>query len=552
MRCLAKRPADRFQTAAELLAALEPLATPASGITPTHTQPIQAHRRRIGPWLAVAAAVLLVGVVGWKFVGRGGNSSVHTIAVLPFDNVAHDTADDYLADGMANEVRSGLMKLPGLSVKARTSSDAAKGKPVREAGALLNVGALLQGSFRHTADKTTVTVELVNVPDESALWTASFILPADGNFAAAQDSITAAVAAALHLARTTGVESAQAQRGTRNGDAYDLFLKGKFFFGKRGSENLQRSVTYYRNALALDPTFARAEAALAMAYTVLPSYEAVGSTDSLIREAARLARHALTIDSTVAEAHLALGSSLNGMLRPIEAEPQFAAAVALDPRNVTARQWHGDNLAQLGRFDEAIREGRESTELDPLSAVAGNDLSYSLLGAGQYAAAARTSRRAVELDSTMSYAGIYLGVAYAFQQQVDSAAAAFERVFRRDSAAPQARAYHVWRFALLGRWADADRELAEVERRSTGDGRDLDLSIAYAGVGNRKAALDAIEHGVRQHDFYFAVTMIGCDPTFAQLRQEPRLPELLKIAEQGSCTGSVNWPIPPRPGSAKR
>jgi TolB-like protein/tRNA A-37 threonylcarbamoyl transferase component Bud32 len=552
MRCLAKRPADRWQTAGELHAALEPFATPSSGITPVQTQPVRAVRpqRRL-PELGIAVVVIvLVVIAAWRLTsGHGGSKgSARAIAVLPFDNATRDTAFDYLADGIANDVRSGLMKLPGLSVKARTSSEAAKGKPVHDAGALLNVGVVLQGEFRHAADKTTVTVELVNVSDESALWTGSFVLPADGNFAAAQDSITAAVSKALHLQATAGAATALVQRGTNNAEAYDLYLKGQHFFAERGGANLRRAIDYYQMAIARDSNFARAYAGLSMLITILPSYVQFtsDSTTALMSEASRLAHRALAIDPTLVEGHLALANVLQTETDLVSAEPEFLAALAGDPRNVTAHQWHGNNLTLLGRVDEGIREGRAAVDLDPLSAVAGNDLAYNLMSAGQFDEAIRVGHRALELDSTLIYSGEYTAVAFAFAGQRDSAAKVFEHFFRADSMGPYVRAYHVWEFALMGRWADAQRELATIEGSVAGGSRDMDLAVANLALGNKGAALDAIERAARAHSFYASTEAFACDPTFALLRSEPRLIAVVKQMGQGVCNRTDKWPIPAR------
>ncbi|HEY3934388.1 MAG TPA: protein kinase [Gemmatimonadales bacterium] len=552
MRCLAKRPADRWQTAAELHAALEPFATPSVGITPTQTQPVKAVTlpRRM-PWLAVGVAgVALVAVVAWRITaGRDGSKgAVRAIAVLPFDNATPDTAFDYLADGIANDVRSGLMQLPGLSVKARTSSEAAKGKPVHDAGALLNVGVVLQGEFRHASDKTTVTVELVNVSDESALWTGSFVLPADGNFAAAQDSITAAVSKTLHLQSPAGAVTAQAQRGTNDPEAYDLYLRGQHFFAERGAPSLRRAIDYYRQAIARDSNFARAYANIAMVLTVLPSYVQLGgdSATSILSDAARLAHRALAIDPALVEGHLALGNVLQTEMDAASAEPEFVAALAGDPRSATAHQWHGNNLTLLGRIDDAIREGRAAVDLDPLSAVADNDLAYNLLSAGRLAEAIRVSHRALELDSTMIYPRAYAGVAFAFSGQRDSAVKSFEKLFLADSMGPFTRAYHVWEFALLGRWSDAERELGAIERMPIGGSHDVDLAIANLALGNKGAALDALEDAAKTRSFYATTEVIGCDPTFSSLKSEPRFAPILKQLGQQLCSGAATWPIPAR------
>ena len=549
MRCLAKRPADRWQTAGELHAALEPFGTPSSGITPVQTQPVRTAALRPRAWWLLAAGVGLVMlgvVIVPRMTGRGGSPAPRAIAVLPFENVAKDTGFDYLADGIANDVRSGLMKLPGLSVKARTSSEAAKGKPVREAGTLLNVGVVLQGEFRHAADKTTVTVELVKVADESALWTGTFTMPADGNFSAAQDSITAAVGKALHLGSTGGAGSAEQQRGTAEMQAYDDYLKGQFFFAKRGGENLLHAVDYFKRAIARDPKFARAHAGLAMVYSILPGYTQVGGGDSLPRESERFARQALALDSMLVDGHIALANALVAEAHPAAAEPEFRRALALDPRNAIAHQWLGASLSLLARGEEAVREGRTAVELDPLSAVAENDLAYSLVSAGRYDEALTVARRIRELDPAFAFVDYYGGLAFAFGRQPDSAIASFQRFFLLDSMAPEARAMHVWRFALANDWIAAEGEFKALDRTIKAGSRDLDLAIALIALGDRNAALGALEREAGRRSFYLAGTAIGCDPSFIPLRSEPRFIAVMKAMGQAMCTGTVKWPIPSR------
>lgn len=550
MRCLAKRPADRFQTAGELLAALEPFGTPSSGITPTQTRPITAVKpRRPLPMIAAAAVLLLVAAAGyWRFGrGDGVSTSTQAIAVLPFDNVARDTAFDYLADGVANDVRSALMHLPGLIVKARTSSEAARGKPVHDAGTMLKVGVILQGTYRRAGEQTNVTVDLVNVADEAALWTGNFTLPADGNFAAAQDSITAAVRNALHLAAAGGGSASQ-QRGTNDMAAYDDYLKGQFLFAKRGGDNLLRAVAYFKRAIARDAKFARAYAGLAMVYGILPGYTQVGSTDSVAREAERFARQALAIDATVVDGRLALANALAAQAQPAEAEQEFRKALILDPRNATAHQWIGAVLNVLGRHDEAIREGRAAVDLDPLSAVARNDLAYSLVSAGRYDEALTETRRLRELDARFAFVDFYAGLAFAMGQQTDSATAAFDRFFKLDSMAPEARAMQVWRFALAADWPAAERELNALTRTIVGGSRDIDIAIASVALGDRESALAALEREGARRSYYLATLAVGCDPTFIPLRSEPRFLAVVKAAGQQTCTGPTKWPIPARPG----
>jgi serine/threonine-protein kinase len=549
MRCLAKRPADRFQTASELLAALEPFTTPSIGVTPTHTAPTRAVRRPLPLRSAIAALVViaLVAVAWWQFGprhNRGGTT--RAIAVLPFTNVSHDTADDYLADGIANDVRDGLMELPGLTVKARTSSEAAKGKPVHEAGALLNADVLLQGEYRRTAAHVTVTVDLVKVNDESALWSHDYTLPPDGNFAAAQDSIATAVSQALHLAVSKGSPDAASQRGTTDIAAYDLYLKGQYFFARRNSANLAHAIEYYQQAIAKDSNFARAWADLAVTESVFPSYVETNS-DSALRMAEQHARRALAIDPSLADAHLALANALTSSLQPAAAEPEYLAAEAADPRNATVHQWHGDNLNVLGRSDDAMREGKAALALDPLSAVAWNDYAYILESAGKYADALAATHRELELDPSLEYGYQYAGIAYLFSGNVDSARGNLDKSFLIDSTAPGMRSNRIWALVLAGQWAAAAAQRAIIARSEHGT-RDFDLAVADIALGDTASALDNMERALRDRSYYLAVSSLGCDPTFSMLWNQPRFVAVAKAVGQPICNRPTRWPMPAPPG----
>ncbi len=552
LRCLEKRPADRWQHAGELRAALEPFATPAGGVTPTDTAPPRTMPMRRSRWILGAAglAIVLAALAWWRLATGRGSSSIRAIAVLPFDDVGHDTADDYLADGMANDIREALMKLPDLTVKARTSSEAERDRPIREAGARLHVGALLQGEFHPSGDHVTVTVDLVKVEDESGLWSHDYVLPADGNFSSAQDSITAAVATALRLPAPKELRGSAERRGTRDQAAYDLYLRGQYLFARRGADNLERAIDDFHRAIARDPNFARAYAGLSMVEGVLPAYLEVHS-DSIVRDAERMAHRALALEPDLADGHLALASALTGELRPAEAQAEYRAALALDPDNSTAHQWYADALGVLGRPEEAIREGQAAVALDPLSAVAWNDLSYAYLCADRFAEAITAARRALELDPTFIYSQLYLAIAEAFAGRPDSAAVQFERAFETDSTFPYARVFRVWRFALESRWADAEREAAIARRVETGDSRAYGIAVVQLALGNKRAALDATERAVRARSFYVGQASLGCDPTMSLLRSEPRFAVIVKEAGQGMCSHRPAWPIPPRPDAGR-
>ncbi len=168
---------------------------------------------------------------------------------------------------------------------------------------------------------------------------------------------------------------------------------------------------------------------------------------------------------------------------------------------------------------------------------------------GDITEAADAARRTLELDPSFSYANMYLGEAMMFANQPDSAGAAFERLFQADSMAPSARAFRVVEFALAGKWPEAQHEAALVDQTITGGSRDVDLAIAQVALGNKGAALDALQRAVDKHSFYIAAGPLECDPIFSPLKGDPRFTAMVKQAGQGMCPGTPRWPIPARPGA---
>ncbi|MEJ7812004.1 MAG: protein kinase, partial [Gemmatimonadaceae bacterium] len=386
MRLLAKDPAERPQSADEVLQALDAVPTPAGGTLLSRTPPGGAELPRRRRWPVVVAAAALLAALGaggyaaWRGTpalgdrrGAGGERApavIRAVAVLPFVNTSGDVADDYFSDGLTDELAHALARLPGLRLTGRTSSYAFKGKAVgaQEIGRALGVDALVNGTVRRAGDRMRVSAQLVSVADGTVRWD-SVYESRSGDVFAVQDEVTRAVAAALAPAlgdRGVGATAAAAQggRGTTDAEAYELYLKGRYHYLERGRANVARSITYYRQAVARDPAFARAHAGLALAYGVLPVYVA-DPTDSATALFAASAERALVLDSTLADAQLALSLALVRGLRFPEAEARFRAALAVDPSSVTGRQALGMLLLTFGRTDEALVELRHARELDP-------------------------------------------------------------------------------------------------------------------------------------------------------------------------------------------
>lgn len=543
MRCLEKRPSDRWQSASQLHTALEPFAAASTGITPTDT-PLHVRQSAGFPkWLAgAAAAVVLIAAVAWFATGRRASASdgaPSSIAVIPFENLSSDTSMVYFASGMADEMANALSSIPGLRVMARTSAAAFEGKhsTPQEIGHALNVDVVLMGSVRRNGDRLLVSAHVDRTSDGSQMFAERYDT-VYANVFNVQESLARGVANRLQASLTPGAKTnVHALRGTDDVAAYDLYMKGEYLFAKRGGENLKQAIRYFDQAIARDPTFARAHAGKAMVYSILPGWTQADNT--VLQQAEASARRAIELDSSLVEGRIALANTLNAQGHSAQAEQQFAAALAMDPGNATGHQWRGANLGYQARGEDAIREGKMATKLDPLSAVAFSDLEFSSLLAHRWAGAIEAFHGAVKIDPEIVQTYITAGVAYAELGKPDSAERAWDRAYQLDPMVPGARAYHVWRYAIAGKRAEAQKAFEEFDRTITGNSRLGDMVIAQLGLGNRAAALDALEAAAKQRSFYVTTAGLGCDPTFAALRTEPRFLAVVKQLGQEMCADNA-------------
>ena len=424
MRCLEKKPADRWQSADELVRQFELMATPSGGMAPTVAIP--AARRRIpswGGWLAGAGALVVLLTGAYLLKGRGSAPSVDrvtsetaSIAVLPLTNVGGDAKNEYFSDGMTDELATALGKIPGLRVASRTSSYAFKGKnvDVGQIGQALKVGTVLEGTVRRDGNRLRVSVQLTKVSDGLALWSDTYERQATDVFQV-QDDVAKSVVAALSPTLGTQVKTTEAKsaaaRGTENLQAYDLYLRGQFLWHGRRSDGLKQAAEYFKQAVALDPKFARAYASLALTYALYSDYAGMQPREALplVQQAAG---RALALDNTLAEPHAALATAYQYVARYGAADEEFRRAIRLDPRYPTAHQWYGGHLLLTGRIQEAIDELSKARDLDPLSPIISANLASALAFAGRREEALAAARRAVELAPSvaamrMNYSGTW-------------------------------------------------------------------------------------------------------------------------------------------------
>jgi TolB-like protein/Tfp pilus assembly protein PilF len=359
--------------------------------------------------------LLLMAGLGYLLYERGfgrahAGQAHNSVAVLPFTNLSGDPARDYFSDGMSEELLNLLARVPGLQVASRTSSFAYKGRnlDIREVGRELGVETVLEGSVRQSGDQVRITAQLIDAETGFHLWSETYDRKLADIFQV-QDEIAAAIVTKLRieLAPQDQQMAVRDKAPTQNVQAYELYLQGRSVWKRRGEENLLRAVDLYQKALGLDPGFARAHAALASAYVVLPGYtKEEGDEDEFLPLAVASARQALSIDPNIGEAHAVLAqiSAQRGNL--LDAESGFFFAISLEPNEPTPHHWYSLLLGQVGRIGAAVEQARRALELDPTSPVIASNLANVYLMAGDDEQALRFNRLAVDLGISKKNAGV--------------------------------------------------------------------------------------------------------------------------------------------------
>ncbi len=355
-----------------------------------------------------------------------------SLAVLPFTSPDRDSVNAYFGAGMAEELTTAFARVPGIRVASNGSASRLRdaGTSDAELARRLEVQTLIEGTVRRSGDRIRVTARLVNPNDGTVLWTDQY----DRRMAEVfdvQDQMAQAIVTALRptFVDTAQLAAAKAVRGTADLEAYDLYLKGRYNWERRGESGLTTAIGYFQQALARDSSFARAWAGLSMSQVLLPLFVNL-SADSLLSLASRNAERAVRLDSTLAEGHLAWAYALRGQWRWQESEYQFKKALALAPEDARIHHWYAVLLYVIGRTDEAVDQLTTAIRLDPQSPSIANDLAYATYTAGRYDEALIVARHAWTMDTTRSDCSLQLGMIQLALGRPDSALTAFEGASR--------------------------------------------------------------------------------------------------------------------------
>ncbi|MGC1257329.1 MAG: tetratricopeptide repeat protein [Candidatus Acidiferrales bacterium] len=494
-------------------------------------------------WLWAAAAVVSVMAIAsvlaiwkWPRTRPSAQAAAHNgrtmLAVLPFDNLTGDETQDYFSDGLTEEMIAQLGKLDAeeFGVIARTSVMHYKhtSEKMDQIGSELGVQYVLEGSVRRDADKVRISAELIEVGGQRQLWAQEYDRELT-NLLVVQAEIAQEISDSIELTLGSAQRGDAVRRAALTPAAYrayDLYLKGLYFWNKRTAPGLEQASAYFQQAIAEDPSYAPAYAGLANSYSLTASYS-VAPAATLMPKARTAAVKALELDDRLPEAHCALALVLeNYDFDWNTAEKEYRRAIALNPNYATAHQWYAELLMWRGRFDEALRESEAARKLDPLSLIIATDQGALFYFSRQYDRAIEQLEGVLELDPTFPRAHLVVN-AYVEDGRYAEALASLDRWQRAIGTVPVKSAFLAFIYGRSGQKQRARAELKKLEAENRKEPVDsASMAFANLGVGDNQAALDWLEKAYAQRSN--GLTSLKVEPGYDPLRGDPRFQELLQ------------------------
>jgi TolB-like protein/DNA-binding winged helix-turn-helix (wHTH) protein len=502
-----------------------------------------SHGRGARHWRAVVIAsatvalVLIAVYVIWPWRSRPGPAEQPgriMIAVLPFENFTGDPGQEYFSDGLTEEMISQLGDLDPahLGVIARTSVMHYKHsqESIPQIGKDLGVQYVIEGSVRRDSERVRITAQLIQVKDQSHLWAREYDREL-GHLLELQAGIAREVANEIEFS-LSGRRPIEATRETaappepKSYEAYDLYLKGRYFWNKRTAEGFRQAADYFQQAVDKDPNYGRAYAGLADTFTLVSTWY-IGPQSEFMPKARTAALRALELDESLAEAHASLALiKENYDYDWPGSEKEFRRAIQLGPQYATAHQWYAEFLSWQGRFGEAFAESEQARQLDPLSLIIASDYASILYNSRQYDSAVKQCLSVLELDPNFHHARDLLIPSYLRLGRYDEAVAEINRWAARDQG-PWAWASRATVYSRLGRAGEARRQLVKIEQLpGSRPDRTPALLIAYSGTGQKERVIELLQRASSEHSN--AVVQIKVDPMYDPVRNDPRFKELLR------------------------
>jgi serine/threonine protein kinase/Tfp pilus assembly protein PilF len=491
---------------------------------------IKTHRRAV----IAALLVLIIGVVVLTYFltrnrtanNSGGNTTIDSLAVLPFANTSQDPNAEYLSDGITESLINTLSQLPSLRVLSRSAAFRYKGQDIdaKKVGADMNVRAVLKGGVKQLGDQLVVNVELIDARDNHQIWGDQYVRKF-ADVLSVQRDIVQEVSGKLRLKLSSVEQQKLAKRPTDNPEAYRLYLLGKYSAVKMTPESFAKGIKDLQQAIDLDPNYALAYSGLAFYYVqsldqILPPKEAMPkSRDAAIK--------ALALDDSLAEAHVALAYVYwQYDWDWSRAEQEFRRALELDPNNPDTHGPYGFFLALMGRFDEGIAEVSKATELNPLSIETGLYEAPSYYLARRYDEAIKKAQKIIDLAPDFWLPHLIAGRGFEQKGQLPAALAEYQKARAGDNSTSEILMDLGRAYGLAGRRAEAEGVLNELKARTkTGYVSPFQIAMVHIGLGEEDQALAALEQAYEARSWY--MTWLKTAPEFDPLRSDPRFVNLM-------------------------
>jgi TolB-like protein len=479
-------------------------------------------------WLALALLVALGVVTVWMlYSGRHRPSGIRSLAVLPLENLSGNVSQDYFSDGMTDALITELGQIGGLRVISRTSVMTYKGahRSLPEIAKDLSVDAVVEGAVLRSGDRVRITAQLIQAADDKHLWARSY----DGDLRdtlALQKQVAREIAGEIRIELTPHEQAVLKSVPRVNPEAYEAYLKGRYFWNKRTAEGLKRAIDYFNQAIEKDPDYAPAYVGLTDSYALAGDWQyGVLSPKEAYPRAKAAATKAIALDSTLGEAHISLAWCLDGFEWDWEsAGKEFRRGIELAPGYATGHHWYGWHLAALGRHSEAVAELETAENMDPLSLVIGTDLAEELLIAHRYDEAINQSRKTMNMDPFFALTHYVLGEVFVQKRMYNEAIAEFQKAIELSPGSAAFTAHLAYAYALSGTRDKAANLLNDLKNRSHDAVSNPCIALVYVGLGEKDQAMVWLEKAYSER-FNPGVLM---RPAFDPLRPDPRFQDLLR------------------------
>ena len=473
------------------------------------------------------AIIVLGGFFGYRYLSSPNSGPISSIAVLPFENVGGTADSEYLSDGLAESLIYRLSQVPELKVSPRSSVFRYKGKgiDVEQVGSELGVDAVLSGRMIQRGDNLNISVDLVDIRNKKTLWGEQMERKMS-DLLATQREIASAITQRLQFKLSGDEVTGITKRYTDSNEAFQAYLKGRYFWNRRTAENLRKAIEQFKVATDRDPNYALAFAGLADCYALLNEYSGVPQSEA-IPQAKNYAERAIALDAGLAEPHATLGTVNRQLWQYVEAEKEFKRAIEINPNYATAYHWYAIMLLGLGRKDEALATIQRAHELDPLSSIISATVTWVQLTRGNYQESIENAQKLIELDPNFGIAHDNLGMAYLKTARNVDALASFEKAAQLTDRWGPVLGNLGYSYAVIGKQAEALAVIKELEEKyARNEANGLSVATVYAGLRDTDKVFEWLEKDYENRDASLAD--ITASVPLEPLRGDPRFKDLLR------------------------